>query len=157
RGELAEWSNAAVLKTVNCNRFGGSNPSLSARKSFIERWSFFRLGELAVLEVTTSSGSSIRFEPKGRAGFDSRRFRVCVWGRWGYSNPSLSARKSFIERWSFFRLGVLAVLEVTTSSRRSTSLRAELTEWSDAAILKAVNCNRCGGSNPSLSARKSFI
>src|SRR5690606_15664095 len=68
RGELAEWSNAAVLKTVNCNRFGGSNPSLSARKSFIERWSFFRLGAPAVLEVTTSSGSSIRFEPKGRAG-----------------------------------------------------------------------------------------
>ena len=32
-GELAEWSNAAVLKTVDCNRSGGSNPSLSA--SFI--------------------------------------------------------------------------------------------------------------------------
>ncbi len=29
-GELAEWSNAAVLKTVDCNRSGGSNPSLSA-------------------------------------------------------------------------------------------------------------------------------
>ena len=25
-GELAEWSNAAVLKTVDCNRSGGSNP-----------------------------------------------------------------------------------------------------------------------------------
>lgn len=31
-GEMAEWSNAAVLKTVNCNRFGGSNPSLSAQR-----------------------------------------------------------------------------------------------------------------------------
>ena len=30
-GELAEWSNAAVLKTVVCHRTGGSNPSLSAR------------------------------------------------------------------------------------------------------------------------------
>ena len=30
RGELAEWSNAAVLKTVDCHRSGGSNPSLSA-------------------------------------------------------------------------------------------------------------------------------
>lgn len=29
-GELAEWSNAAVLKTVDCQRSGGSNPSLSA-------------------------------------------------------------------------------------------------------------------------------
>ena len=29
-GELAEWSNAAVLKTVDLNGSGGSNPSLSA-------------------------------------------------------------------------------------------------------------------------------
>ena len=31
-GGMAEWSNAAVLKTVNCHRFGGSNPSLSAKQ-----------------------------------------------------------------------------------------------------------------------------
>ena len=31
-GELAEWSNAAVLKTVDLNGSGGSNPSLSANK-----------------------------------------------------------------------------------------------------------------------------
>ena len=30
RGEMAEWSIATVLKTVDCNRSGGSNPSLSA-------------------------------------------------------------------------------------------------------------------------------
>ena len=37
KGELAEWSIAAVLKTVDCNRSGGSNPSLSAliRRSFV--------------------------------------------------------------------------------------------------------------------------
>lgn len=29
-GEMAEWSIAAVLKTVRCNSLGGSNPSLSA-------------------------------------------------------------------------------------------------------------------------------
>ena len=29
-GELAEWSNAAVLKTVEPKGSGGSNPSLSA-------------------------------------------------------------------------------------------------------------------------------
>jgi hypothetical protein len=32
-GEMAEWSNAAVLKTVDCYRSGGSNPSLSAKWS----------------------------------------------------------------------------------------------------------------------------
>ena len=30
KGEMAEWSIAAVLKTVDCHRSGGSNPSLSA-------------------------------------------------------------------------------------------------------------------------------
>ncbi len=29
-GEMAEWSNAAVLKTVDLHGSGGSNPSLSA-------------------------------------------------------------------------------------------------------------------------------
>jgi hypothetical protein len=29
-GEMAEWSIAAVLKTVDCYRSGGSNPSFSA-------------------------------------------------------------------------------------------------------------------------------
>ena len=29
-GEMAEWFNAPVLKTGNCNRFWGSNPCLSA-------------------------------------------------------------------------------------------------------------------------------
>jgi hypothetical protein len=29
--ELAEWSIAAVLKTVDCYRSGGSNPSLSTQ------------------------------------------------------------------------------------------------------------------------------
>ena len=31
-GEMAEWSNAAVLKTVVPRGTGGSNPSLSAKK-----------------------------------------------------------------------------------------------------------------------------
>ena len=34
-GEMAEWSNAAVLKTVDLNGSGGSNPSLSAEKWLI--------------------------------------------------------------------------------------------------------------------------
>jgi hypothetical protein len=32
-GEMAEWSNAVVLKTIDCYRSGGSNPSLSATKN----------------------------------------------------------------------------------------------------------------------------
>jgi hypothetical protein len=31
-GEMAEWSNAAVLKTVEGYTSGGSNPSLSAKQ-----------------------------------------------------------------------------------------------------------------------------
>ena len=33
-GEMAEWSIAAVLKTVEGNTSGGSNPSLSAKNPF---------------------------------------------------------------------------------------------------------------------------
>lgn len=32
-GEMAEWSNAVVLKTIEGHTSGGSNPSLSARKT----------------------------------------------------------------------------------------------------------------------------
>ena len=32
-GEMAEWSIAAVLKTVEGNTYGGSNPSLSAGRN----------------------------------------------------------------------------------------------------------------------------
>ena len=38
KGEMAEWSIAAVLKTVEGHTSGGSNPSLSA-KHFIKRLS----------------------------------------------------------------------------------------------------------------------
>jgi len=39
---MAEWSIAAVLKTVDCNRSGGSNPSSSARKpQNLRFWGFF--------------------------------------------------------------------------------------------------------------------
>ena len=31
-GEMAEWSNAAVLKTVEGHTSGGSNPSFSAKE-----------------------------------------------------------------------------------------------------------------------------
>ena len=33
-GEMAEWSNAAVLKTVEGHTSGGSNPSFSAKNLY---------------------------------------------------------------------------------------------------------------------------
>ena len=73
-GEMAERSNAAVLKTVDCNRSGGSNPSLSASiktklqgllknskvlflfqvlKVFTKRYSCFFLFNLVLLFMAT--------------------------------------------------------------------------------------------------------
>jgi hypothetical protein len=43
-GEMAEWSIAAVLKTVDCNRSGGSNPSLSASQAHAPNGGIFYLG-----------------------------------------------------------------------------------------------------------------
>ncbi len=41
-GEMAEWSNAAVLKTVDVRASGGSNPSLSAAMQLsARRWAVF--------------------------------------------------------------------------------------------------------------------
>ena len=37
KGELAEWSNALVLKTKGPTGPGGSNPSLSANKAIIKK------------------------------------------------------------------------------------------------------------------------
>ena len=45
-GEMAERSNAAVLKTVDCNRSGGSNPSFSAKKTDSENYRFFYVQKL---------------------------------------------------------------------------------------------------------------
>ena len=43
KGEMAEWSNAVVLKTIVPRGTGGSNPSLSAKapKSSTEWLGFF--------------------------------------------------------------------------------------------------------------------
>ena len=39
-GEMAEWSNAAVLKTVEGHTSGGSNPSFSAKENPHFLWVF---------------------------------------------------------------------------------------------------------------------
>lgn len=47
KGKMAEWSIATVLKTVEGNTSGGSNPSLSAKKQLNAAFFFFnRLGSL---------------------------------------------------------------------------------------------------------------
>ena len=58
---MAEWSNAAVLKTVVLKGTGGSNPSLSAT---LKKWFFKR-------------------EEKPRRGFDGAQRRRAAegWGR----------------------------------------------------------------------------
>ena len=40
QGEMAEWSNAAVLKTVEGHTSGGSNPSFSAKENPHFLWVF---------------------------------------------------------------------------------------------------------------------
>ena len=63
-GEMAEWSNAAVLKTVDLNGSGGSNPSLSANKLKLSalRWAFFVQGRQEPRSCKALHGKS----PKGR-------------------------------------------------------------------------------------------
>ena len=61
---MAEWSNAAVLKTVDLNGSGGSNPSLSANKLKLSalRWAFFVQGRQEPRSCKALHGKS----PKGR-------------------------------------------------------------------------------------------
>ena len=78
---MAEWSNAAVLKTVDLRGSGGSNPSLSAKKN-----------------RTPVKGVLFLFE-KDRAfsapgwEFLSHYVRTIIAKR-QFSNPSLSAKKN---------------------------------------------------------------
>jgi hypothetical protein len=63
-GELAEWSIAAVLKTVDCNRSGGSNPSLSAfaHRSF-SVGGFFICGLLRTMSAFAHRSFSVGGSP----------------------------------------------------------------------------------------------
>ena len=67
-GEMAEWSNAAVLKTVDLNGSGGSNPSLSANKLKLSalRWAFSVQGLTGAGLPTALHEKS----PKGRQAFE---------------------------------------------------------------------------------------
>ncbi len=67
-GEMAEWSNAAVLKTVDLNGSGGSNPSLSANKLKLSalRWAFFVQVRREPRSCKDLHGKS----PKGRLAFE---------------------------------------------------------------------------------------
>ena len=60
---MAEWSNAAVLKTVDCNRSGGSNPSLSAfaRRSFNEGGLFYEVVSSFLSFPVRATADNVRF------------------------------------------------------------------------------------------------
>ena len=51
-GEMAEWSIAAVLKTVEGNTSGGSNPSFSAQKASDNTLAFFITSNSITKKVT---------------------------------------------------------------------------------------------------------
>ena len=65
-GEMAEWSNAAVLKTVDLHGSGGSNPSLSAEKGVTDICdAFFSFS--VTKNVTKSAGGHTNVQPFGKA------------------------------------------------------------------------------------------
>ena len=92
-GELAEWSIAAVLKTVEVRASGGSNPSLSAPKQLVaqQQAAFFiatsenLFSEVAIKKAAEDRRSKLlwrkgpRGERQGKRGSESRasyhRFR----------------------------------------------------------------------------------
>ncbi len=59
KGEMAEWSIAAVLKTAVLRGTGGSNPSLSAKEQ--RRGSYITTSSLRLGARGTKSGTKILF------------------------------------------------------------------------------------------------
>ena len=58
---MAEWSNAAVLKTVEGHTSGGSNPSSSAQNnSLIQLWVIFFYQKIN-LEYTENNNTYVKF------------------------------------------------------------------------------------------------
>ena len=85
-GEMAEWSIAAVLKTVELRGSGGSNPSLSAqnkkessRDSFLFFWAILRLFSHPLTGALISQSSNdTRNKCVGCSWFS------LVWGHYGH-------------------------------------------------------------------------
>ena len=84
-GEMAERSNAAVLKTVEGHTSGGSNPSFSANRSIIRKtMMLFYIGEVpewsngavskTVVRVSRTKGSNPLLSASVKARFFSRVF-----------------------------------------------------------------------------------
>ena len=69
-GDMAEWSIAAVLKTVKPKGFGGSNPSVSARAAdgrlrFVRPSDYKRSGEMPEWSIGAVSKTVERFAFQG--------------------------------------------------------------------------------------------
>lgn len=85
-GELAEWSNAAVLKTVDLNGSGGSNPSLSANEQRKWRQVYLNAIFFAHLLRPAAGGEGYFFILSSMVGADSlylnlRIFWVAVFSK----------------------------------------------------------------------------
>ena len=89
-GEMAEWSIAAVLKTVELRGSGGSNPSLSATQNENEsdRARFFVYRHM---DINWLNGNMHRYK---KEGYSSNFFILCCtgcpWQRLGITKKSLS-------------------------------------------------------------------
>jgi hypothetical protein len=72
-GELAEWSNAVVLKTIDLHGSGGSNPSLSAKRN----------------EFPARSAGIFCLQPS----------QTCLSERWNKKYPVSEANEGFNKVW----------------------------------------------------------
>ena len=109
-GELAEWSIAAVLKTVDLHGSGGSNPSLSANKKAMQKSiAFFRPRKPRPLAVERQKRAKkerhcgamafcLQGRPRQRKGYQIPHIplNACVQEDEAYNKSDIA------EQWRFF-------------------------------------------------------
>ena len=110
---MAEWSNAAVLKTVDLNGSGGSNPSLSANKLKLSalRWAFFVQGrqafELQFVSLRPAAGGE---------GCDARRAA----NPYSVGKPCVSLPSRLLCHRGFLRFTILMCSDAALRKFRTT-------------------------------------
>lgn len=95
---MAEWSNAAVLKTVDLHGSGGSNPSLSAKETILFNRVVFFMPESEGFERRAGPGSNC----------SAIMSRIVIVASRERTNPSLSAKETilFLKGWFFYCLNI---------------------------------------------------
>ncbi len=114
---MAEWSNAAVLKTVVRQRTGGSNPSLSARKSSFKNetaffmqlffWSIMRamfedLGNVVIFvfsQKILEEGLSFEYLLIKMTDFTKKHCEPCRGGIPPLTKEEIKERMAQLEEW----------------------------------------------------------